>query len=91
MEGELICIGDSDFVSDSYYNIFANKDLFLNCLEWLAEDRDLISIRPKKIEFPFHFLSAAQGRMLFWVSIVLLPAVFLFISVALFSYKRVRG
>ncbi len=91
IEGELICIGDSDFLTDSYYDLFANKDLFLNALAWLAQDRDLISIRPKKVEFPFHFLSASQGRMLFWVSVVGLPAIFLVISIILFSFRRVRG
>jgi ABC-2 type transport system permease protein len=90
-EGELICIGDSDFISNSHYDVFANKDFFLNCLEWLAEDKDLISIRPKKVDFPFHFLSASQGRMLFMVSIVGLPAIFLVISIILFSFRRVHG
>lgn len=90
-EGELICIGDTDFISDSYYNVFANKDLFLNCLEWLAEERTLISIRPKQVDYPFHFLSASQGRMLFLVSVVVLPAIFLVISIILFSVRRVHG
>ncbi len=91
VKGELICIGDSDFITDSYYDVFANKDLFLNSLAWLAQDRDLISIRSKKVEFPFHFLSASQGRMLFWVSIVGLPTIFLVISIVLVSFRRVRG
>jgi len=91
VEGELICIGDSDFLTDSYYDAFANKDLFLNSLAWLAQERNLISIRPKKVEFPFHFLSASQAGMLFWVSIVGLPAIFMVISIILFSFKRVRG
>jgi ABC-type uncharacterized transport system involved in gliding motility auxiliary subunit len=90
-EGELICIGDTDFVSDSYYDVFANKDLFLNCLEWLAEERTLISIRPKQVDYPFHFLSASQGRMLFLVSVVVMPTIFLVISIILFSFKRVHG
>ena len=90
-EGDLICIGDSDFITDRYYDMFANKDFFLNCLEWLAKDSNLISIRPKKVEFPFHFLKASQAWMIFWVSIVLLPAIFLAISIALFVFRRVRG
>jgi hypothetical protein len=90
-EGELICFADSDFIADSYYNIFSNKDLFLNTLEWLAKEKDLISIRSKKVEFPFHYLSANQSRMLLWVSMVVLPAIFLLIGVALFMHRKVRG
>ncbi|SPD74494.1 putative ABC-type uncharacterized transport system involved in gliding motility auxiliary component-like [uncultured Desulfobacterium sp.] len=72
-EGELICFADSDFIADTYYNLFSNKDLFLNTLGWLAKEKDLISIRSKKMEFPFHYLSLNQSRMLFWISIIGLP------------------
>jgi len=90
-EGELICFGDSDFITDSYYKVFANKDLFQNALGWLARDKTLISIRPKQFDHPYHYLSAGQARLLFWVSIIGLPVVFLVISVALFGFRRVRG
>lgn len=90
-DGELICFGDSDFITDANYKVFANKDLFLNAVGWLARDKDLISIRPKQFDYPYHFLSADQARLLFWVSIVGLPSVFLIISVGLFAFRRVRG
>ena len=90
-EGELICFADSDFIADSHYNIFSNKDLFLNTLEWLAKEKVLISIRSKKVEFPFHYLSANQSRMLLWVSMVVLPAIFSLIGIALFAHRKVRG
>jgi len=90
-EGELICFGDSDFITDSNYKVFANKDLFLNALGWLARDKNLISIRPKQFDYPYHFLSAEQARLLFWVSVIGLPAVFLVVSVALSVFRRVRG
>ncbi len=90
-EGELVCIGDSDFVTDAYYDVFANKDLFLNALAWLARDKDLISIRPKSVEFPYRFLAAAQAKFLFWVTIVGLPSIFIILSVATLIFRRVRG
>jgi hypothetical protein len=90
-DGELICFGDSDFITDSYYKVFENKDLFLNALGWLARDKNLISIRPKQVDYPYHFLTAEQGRLLFWVSIIGMPAIFLVISVAIFVFRRVRG
>jgi len=89
--GEMICFGDSDFITNAYYKVFENKDLFLNALEWLARDQNLISIRPKQVDFPYHYLSAEQAHLLFWVTIVGLPAIFLVISMALFAFRRVRG
>lgn len=48
-EARLVVIGDSDFASNSYYRLLGNADLFLNTVNWLAEDEDLISIRPKSV------------------------------------------
>jgi len=90
-DGELIVFGDTDFITDPYYKIFENRDLFLNAVGWLARDQILISIRPKQFDYPYHFLSAEQAGLLFWVSIVGMPAVFLAISVVLFLFRRVRG
>ncbi len=90
-DGELICFGDSDFITNAYYKVFENKDLFLNALEWLSRDKNLISIRPKKVDYPYYFLSGQQARLLFWVSIIGMPAIFLVISVAIFVFRRVRG
>lgn len=90
-EGELVCFGDSDFIKDPFYNVLGNKDLFLNTVEWLARDKDLMLIRPTKFEYPYHFLSADQGRMLFWTSVIILPVVFLVIGAAIFLFRRLRG
>jgi gliding motility-associatede transport system auxiliary component len=43
----LVVIGDSDFASNSALGIQGNRDLFLNVMNWLARQENLISIRPK--------------------------------------------
>ena len=43
----LVVIGDSDFASNSALGIQGNRDLFLNVMNWLAQQENLISIRPK--------------------------------------------
>jgi len=47
----LIFFGDSDFMTDStIIQNYNNSDLILNSINWLIEDENLISIRPKKAE-----------------------------------------
>ena len=49
-----------------------NRDLFLNMLNWLTSDEDLISIRPKEPEDRRLNMNARQMSMLFYESIVFL-------------------
>ncbi len=50
-ERRIVLFGDGDFASNAYLRAgFANADLFLNAAAWLAEQEDLISIRPPRKE-----------------------------------------
>ena len=42
--------GDSDFASNGYIGLQGNSDLALNAINWLAEQENLISIRPRAPE-----------------------------------------
>ncbi|HWP42675.1 MAG TPA: ABC transporter, partial [Blastocatellia bacterium] len=50
-----------------------NANLFMNSINWLAQDEDLISIRPKNPEDRRVTMTASQQNILFWLSIVLMP------------------
>jgi hypothetical protein len=88
---EMICFGDSDFIRDSLIENMGNRDLFLNTVEWLARDYDLISIRQKLFKYPYQFLSNQQGMLLFSVPVIVLPFIFLLTSIAVYFYRRIRG
>ncbi len=72
-EARVVVIGDSDFASNAYFQQQRNGDLFLNALSWLAEDEDLISVRPKNQENRAIQLTRASSSVLFWMSMVFLP------------------
>ncbi len=72
-QARLVVFGDSDFAKNRYFPQQGNGDLFLNCISWLAEEEELISIRPKEAGFNPITLTKTQGRNLFWLSVVLLP------------------
>ena len=61
-ESRLVVIGDSDFASNRWLGIAGNRDLFLNAVNWLAQQENLISIRPKDPEDRRITLTADQER-----------------------------
>jgi ABC-type uncharacterized transport system involved in gliding motility auxiliary subunit len=85
----IVVFGDSDFVGNSYLNLSGNRDLFMNALSWLAEEEDLIAIRPKKRESQPVVLSYTEGRIIFWTSVVLLPAAVLIFGIIVLRLRRI--
>jgi ABC-type uncharacterized transport system involved in gliding motility auxiliary subunit len=77
----IVVFGDSDFGGNAYLNLSGNRDLFMNALSWLAEEQDLIAIRPKERENQPMVLSHTQERVIFWGSVILLPGAVLVFGV----------
>ena len=50
-----------------------NRDLFLNMMNWLSSDEDLISIRPKEPEDQSFVMTKNQRDLVFYWSIVIMP------------------
>jgi len=71
--GRLVVFGDSDFVTNQFFDYQGNGDLALNSVSWLAEDEGLISIRPRKAGHNPIALTESQGEWVFWLSVVLYP------------------
>jgi ABC-type uncharacterized transport system involved in gliding motility auxiliary subunit len=47
-ETRVAAIGDSDFASNGYLGVEGNRDLFMNAVNWLAQQENLIAIRPRE-------------------------------------------
>jgi ABC-type uncharacterized transport system involved in gliding motility auxiliary subunit len=75
-EGRVVAVGDVDFASNSLLGFQGNQDFFLNVVAWLAEDVDLISIRPKEPEDQSLFLSRTVQQNVSLVALAVLPLVF---------------
>jgi ABC-type uncharacterized transport system involved in gliding motility auxiliary subunit len=73
-QARLVVVGDSDFASNSFAQGQRNGDLFMNSINWLAEEENLISIRPKSPTARRVEMTASQQNTLFWLTIVFMPA-----------------
>ena len=73
LESRIVVFGDSDFANNTFYGLLGNADFFLNSLSYLAGDEKLINIRPHEGLRDQVFITASQSRLIFALSLVLLP------------------
>jgi ABC-type uncharacterized transport system involved in gliding motility auxiliary subunit len=90
-DGVIMAVGDSDFVANSMYQTQGNKDLFLNSVNYLADRGDLITIRPKQQESVYLTLTALQGRITLFVSLILVPLVVIAIGLYINIHRRIKA
>jgi ABC-type uncharacterized transport system involved in gliding motility auxiliary subunit len=86
-KAKMIIFGDSDFICNGNLYMSGNKDFFLNTASWLAEEAELISIRPKPKDNQPLMLTAAQAKLLFLVPLIILPAVTIILGIITLRFK----
>ena len=87
----VVVFGDSEFANNTYFSQQGNGDLFLNAVNWLAQEETLISIRPRSPKFTPLTLTASQGRVVFWLPVVLLPGLVIAIGSYIIIHRRRKG
>jgi ABC-type uncharacterized transport system involved in gliding motility auxiliary subunit len=85
----LVVFGDSEFANNNFFTLQGNGDFFLNTVSWLAEEEDLIAIRPREGggSGPV-VLTAAQQPFIFWLPVVWLPLVVFAVGAVVFTRRR---
>ncbi len=84
----MVVFGDSDFACNQFLPLSGNRDLFLNTVNWLAKEEDLISIRPREQESSPISLSRREGVNIFIISVVLYPIALLAIGLIVWYRRR---
>jgi ABC-type uncharacterized transport system involved in gliding motility auxiliary subunit len=87
-KARIVLVGDSDFAANEFVNLSGNRDFFLNTLSWLAEEENLIAVRPKESRSAPVFLTAAQNQVVFLVPVVLIPLTLIFAGVVAVARRR---
>jgi ABC-type uncharacterized transport system involved in gliding motility auxiliary subunit len=72
-ETRLLLFGDSDFPSNTYFQLAGNGDLILSGIAWLAEQGELVSIRPKSATPRIVVLTSQQAFFYFWTIVAFAP------------------
>jgi ABC-type uncharacterized transport system involved in gliding motility auxiliary subunit len=85
---KFVVYGDSDFASNFLYSYSSNGDLLLNSVNWLTEDFNLISIRPKAVALRQLFLTQRERDLIKWSSWLLIPAFVSLLGVVVWWRRR---
>jgi ABC-type uncharacterized transport system involved in gliding motility auxiliary subunit len=88
-ETRVAVIGDSDFASNSFLGIQGNRDLFLNTVGWLAQQENLISIRPREADDRRITMTSGEQRAVVLGAIFGVPLVIF--GLGILSWSRRRG
>jgi ABC-type uncharacterized transport system involved in gliding motility auxiliary subunit len=87
-EGRMAVFGDADFASNRYYNLSGNGNFFMNTVNWLTEESDLISIQPKASSPRTVQFTPSQGRVIFSVAVIILPLAILILGISVWIRRR---
>ncbi len=87
-EAMIAVFGDSDFVTNAYFDGTMNRELFLNTVSYLAREEDLVSIRPRKSEAEPLSLTRAQAAFVGYMSLLVLPGVPFCLGVYVYFRRR---
>lgn len=81
-------LGDSDFATNSFFHIMGNGALFLNTVNFLAAQENLIGIQPRSHDLPRVNLTNRQLKATFIVALVLMPALLGVVGTAVWWKQR---
>jgi ABC-type uncharacterized transport system involved in gliding motility auxiliary subunit len=85
----IVVVGDSDFIANDLASApLVNADLFLNMVNWVVLDEQLISIRPREPEDRRIFLSPQQTSTVFLLAFLVIPGIVLVTGISVWWGRR---
>ena len=85
---KIIIFGDSDFATNKYFHSSDNSDVFLNSVNWLADDYELVSIRPKLTSYRELVVNSSERNFIKWSSCVIPPTIMLIFAIIVWWRRR---
>ena len=88
-ENRLVVVGDADFIKDGSMRSKSNLVFFMNIVDWLSQDENLIAIRSKDVTSrPLKALSPGQKNLARYGNILGLPLVVILFGVIRWRIRR---
>jgi ABC-type uncharacterized transport system involved in gliding motility auxiliary subunit len=83
----VVVFGDIDFIQNSSFSLFSNRDLVLNALNWIAGQEGVLTLPPKSIRASNALISEETFLKIFTGSF-LLPELFLLFGFSVWWRRR---
>ena len=91
-KGRVVVFGTSEFAVDQIFDRYGNGDMFVNSVDWLAEQENLASITPKNTtERTFTPPSQLYWVLILLTSIFIVPGLIVFSGVSTWLARRRQG
>jgi ABC-type uncharacterized transport system involved in gliding motility auxiliary subunit len=90
--GRIVVVGDADFASNTFFSQYANGDLFINSVDWGAQQENMINLTTKApIARQLSFISNITMLFLTFSFACLIPGLVAAGGVASWLIRRSRG
>ncbi len=87
-ESRIVAMGDSDFAANGYLGFQGNRDFFMNAVNWIAQQENLIAIRAREPEDRRLSLTADQQQRIMLLSVFVVPG--LVLAAGVYNWWRRR-
>lgn len=88
LEGRFVALGTSSIAANLYLGFQGNRDLIMNMVSWLAQEEDLISIRPKPADSQHLNITSNQMSKILILGVLGLPLLIIFVGTAVWWQRR---
>ncbi len=87
-KARIVVTGSSQFAANKFFKLQGNGDLFMNTVSWLAEDENLIAIRPKSSRGQPLVLTAQDSLLILLIPVVIVPLAWMLAGLIVYLYRR---
>jgi hypothetical protein len=84
----MIVAGDADFASNSFFPYLANSDVLLAGIAWLTHEEKAPAMKPPVEVLPTVALTSEQMRVIFVVTVLLMPGLIALAGAAMWAWRR---
>jgi ABC-type uncharacterized transport system involved in gliding motility auxiliary subunit len=91
-KGRVVVFGNSIFASDDGFDVLGNGNMFINSVDWAAEQEDLINITPREqTTRTLQPIGNLQFIIMVLLAIIVLPGAIIFMGISSWIARRRRG
>ena len=84
----IVAVGNSTFAANAYFRQWGNGDFVMNAINWLAQEEDLIAIRPKSSDTRLVQISTSQLSSIMIFTVIIAPMCVLLIGGIVYWKRR---
>jgi ABC-type uncharacterized transport system involved in gliding motility auxiliary subunit len=87
-KSRIAIVGDSDFATNSFFNIMGNGALFLNAVNYLVAQENLIGVEPRSHDIPRVNMTNRQMKGTLFLCVILVPALLAVVGIGVWWKQR---